>query len=179
ARAEPPKVAFAGGDAARRGAAAPKPGAPPAAESKAAAPPAPKTAPAVQAKPAEPKPPAAKAAEPRSSSDEIAGAVRAWAAAWAKKDADAYLAHYARDFKTPKGEPRAEWEATRRQRIAAPKKIEVSVESLKVSVVDDKTANVTFRQSYRSDTLKAVSTKTLVMVRANGRWLIRQERVGS
>ena len=37
-------------------------------------------------------------------------AVRGWAQAWSKKDVDAYLAYYARDFKTPNGEPRGEWE---------------------------------------------------------------------
>ena len=32
---------------------------------------------------------------------------RAWAQAWSKKDVDGYLSHYAKDFKTPGGEPRA------------------------------------------------------------------------
>ena len=35
-------------------------------------------------------------------------------------------------------------------------------------------ASVTFRQSYRSDVLKSNSRKTLVMVRADGRWQIRR-----
>jgi hypothetical protein len=36
-------------------------------------------------------------------------------------------------------------------------------------------ASVSFRQSYRSDKLKSSSNKTLVMTRADGRWLIREE----
>jgi hypothetical protein len=39
---------------------------------------------------------------------------------------------------------------------------------------------VTFRQGYRSDVIKtATTTKTLVLARTDGRWLIQQERVGN
>ena len=37
-------------------------------------------------------------------------------------------------------------------------------------------ATVTFRQNYRSDTFKANSQKTLVLVRDGGRWLIQEEK---
>ncbi len=40
-------------------------------------------------------------------------------------------------------------------------------------------AKVTFRQTYRSDVLKNVSTKTLDMVKNDGRWQIQQEKSGS
>ncbi len=105
--------------------------------------------------------------------------MRGWAEAWSKKDVDAYLTFYARDFKTPKGEPRGEWEKARRQRITAPKRIEVGVEELKVNAIDANGATISFRQHYRSDSLKADTNKTLVMVRVDGKWLIRQERVGN
>jgi ribosomal protein L6P/L9E len=90
---------------------------------------------------------------------------------------DAYLAFYARDFKTPKGETRAEWEAARKQRVSTPKKIEVAVESPKVTLKGD-SAVVTFRQAYRSDSLKISGRKTLHMVRSDARWLIQEERAG-
>ena len=112
-------------------------------------------------------------------SEDASKAVLGWAQAWSKKDVDAYLAYYARDFKTPNGEPRGEWEKARRQRITAPKHIEVSVDGLKVSAIDANSAKINFRQHYRSDSLKADSSKTLVMVRVDGKWLIQQERVGN
>jgi tetratricopeptide (TPR) repeat protein len=120
--------------------------------------------------------PVAKAGGKRSESDELVRTVRAWAGAWAKKDVPGYLAYYAQDFKTPKGEARGEWEKARQQRIGAPKKIEVGIESPKVSISGD-TASVSFRQNYRSDVIRTSGTKTLVMVKANGKWLIREERV--
>ncbi|HVJ13570.1 MAG TPA: tetratricopeptide repeat protein, partial [Burkholderiales bacterium] len=75
------------------------------------------------------KPKPAPAADP---SAEVLKAVNAWADAWSKKNADAYLAHYARDFKTPGKETRAEWEKNRRARITAPKSISVSIAAPKV-----------------------------------------------
>jgi tetratricopeptide (TPR) repeat protein len=132
---------------------------------------------AVEPKPAPEKPAEKPSAAPGNA--EIIETVNAWAKAWSAKNVDAYLAFYGKDFKTPGGEARGEWEKTRRQRISAPKSIAVSVEAPKVSVSDGK-ASVTFRQSYRSDVLKATSTtKTLVLAKADGRWLIQQERVGN
>jgi tetratricopeptide (TPR) repeat protein len=111
-------------------------------------------------------------------SEEVLKAVNGWAQAWSKKDADAYLAYYAKDFKTPGSEARAEWEKNRRARITAPKSIAVGVESAKVTMNGADRATVTFRQSYRSDVLKSNSRKTLVMVRSNGRWQIVEENSG-
>jgi len=106
-------------------------------------------------------------------------AVLAWADAWSQQKVDAYLGFYAQDFKTPKGEGRPEWEAARRERITGAKKIEVAVESPKVVLKDENNAMVSFKQKYRSDTVKVDSRKTLVMVRTGGRWAIQQERTGS
>ena len=169
ARPEPVKVAEAppakAADAAKAGvvASAAKSGAEPkAAETKASAP---------------------KATEPAAKTgggtetDALVKTVRAWASAWARKDVPAYLAHYAKDFKTPKGESRGDWEKARKQRISAPKKIKIEVESPKVSISGDNAASVSFRQVYRSDVVKATGTKTLVMVKSNGKWLIHEERV--
>jgi Flp pilus assembly protein TadD len=130
-----------------------------------------KPAPKEPAKPA-PGKPAANAA------DEVLKAVNSWAEAWSKKDADAYLAFYAKDFKTPGNESRADWEKTRRSRIAAPKSISVAIAAPKVTMNGADRATVTFRQNYRSDVLKANSRKTLVLVRTDGRWQIVEEKSG-
>src|SRR5882672_6344669 len=112
------------------------------------------------------------------SSAEVLKAVNGWAEAWSKKDADAYLSYYAGDFKTPGGEARPAWEKTRRERIAAPKSIEVKVDSPKVTLRGSSEASVTFRQDYRSDKLTSSNTKTLELVKADGRWQIREEKAG-
>lgn len=171
-----------------------------------AAPPAPSTAaaPAVPAKHAEaPKPPAqtapaptaapapapaaavpaapAKAAAPAAAAPPVAELTRTvqdWAAAWSRKDVKGYLGYYAADFKLPDGKSRSAWEAERRSRIAKPGAIEVRVEKMQVKSVAADRAEATFRQHYKAVGLKTSTTKTLTLVRRDGRWLIQQERVG-
>jgi tetratricopeptide (TPR) repeat protein len=126
-------------------------------------------------KPAQEKPAPAPAVDP---SAEVLKAVNAWAEAWSKKNADAYLAHYAKDFKTPGKESRAEWEKNRRARITAPKSISVSIASPKVTLNGADRATVSFRQNYRSDVLKSSSQKTLVLVKSDGAWKIVEEKSG-
>ena len=126
------------------------------------------------------KPSAEKPAAQKTGDAEILETVNAWAKAWSAKDVDGYLAFYGKDFKTPSGEARADWEKARRQRISAPKSIAVTVDAPKVSVPAEGQASVTFRQGYRSDVIKSTSTtKTLILARSDGRWLIQQERVGN
>jgi hypothetical protein len=152
--------------------AAPKPEAPPA---QAAA------APAAVAKPAAPKA-AAQKSVPQGAPDQeaVIAAVKAWAEAWSRKDADAYLAFYAKEFRTPKGESRAAWEKSRRARLQAPKSIVVTVAEPRVSQREAARASITFRQEYKSDLLSARSKKTLLMVKSDGgRWLIQQEQVAN
>jgi tetratricopeptide (TPR) repeat protein len=138
----------------------------------------PTKAPVAAATPApEPKPAVEKPAVKKPADAELIEAVNAWAKAWSSKNVDAYLAAYARDFRPPKGESREDWAKGRRQRISAPKNIAVSIDSPKVAIAADGSATITFRQGYRSDIVKSTSTKTLVMVKSDGRWLIQQEKV--
>jgi tetratricopeptide (TPR) repeat protein len=126
-------------------------------------------------KPAPVEKPAPVAAD---SSDEVLKAVNGWAQAWSKKDADGYLAYYAKDFKTPGGEARESWEKTRRARVTAPKSISVDLASPKVTMTGADRATVSFQQNYKSDVLKSNSRKTLVLVKADGGWKILEEKSG-
>jgi tetratricopeptide (TPR) repeat protein len=131
-----------------------------------------------KAAPADPK---AAAATPAASAGDdkarITAAVEAWARAWSSKNVAGYLAAYAPEFEVPGGEGRAAWEKQRTERIEKPRSIEVGVKVQSVEVEGNK-AKVVVRQSYRSDTLKNTTTKTLGMVRSGDRWLITQEKVG-
>jgi tetratricopeptide (TPR) repeat protein len=182
-RTRPTQVAQVG--AGQQRPAAPPAGAPPApnpAKDAKAPPAAPAAVPAPAAKPAAPvaapasaAPPAAP--KPANDDAEVIAAVNAWASAWARKDVKGYLAAYASDFKLPRGESRGDWEASRRQRIEAPKRIEVKIESPQVTFADG-VATVKFRQNYKSNIVTARSSKVLVMTKASGKWQIREERSG-
>lgn len=119
----------------------------------------------------------AKPAEPAVSNNsaDVLKTVNAWAAAWSAKDVKKYLSFYASDFKTPDGEKRAAWEATRKERISKPKTIHVGISNATVSFSDANSATVKFRQSYQAKHLKTSSSKTLLMVKSGSNWLIREE----
>jgi tetratricopeptide (TPR) repeat protein len=139
--------------------------------------------PVVVAQKAEEKPaakaPAEKPAPAADPSAEVLKAVTGWAEAWSKRDAEAYLSYYAQDFKTPRGESRADWEKSRRARINGAKTITVGIASPKVTMNGPSQAAVNFRQAYRSDSFKATGNKTLVLVKGgDGRWQIQQEKSG-
>lgn len=138
-------------------------------------PPTPAAKPAPVAREPEPAAkPLAKARDP----EEVMAFVNAWAQSWSNNDIPSYLAAYAGDFRTPRGEPRAAWEAERKARIAKPRKIQVTLEAAKVVFDENNRATVTFMQHYRSDNLNATNAKVLVMTKAGDKWLIQQERSG-
>lgn len=128
------------------------------------------------ARPADAKNPAK--ASSGTSTAEIAQVTKNWAAAWSRKDPKAYLSFYARNFKTPNGEPRSAWETDRKQKITKPGIIQVELEDIQVSVDTPDKATVRFRQHYRSANLKTSSHKSLLLTRQEGRWMILQERIG-
>lgn len=102
-------------------------------------------------------------------------AARAWAKAWSSEDADAYLSHYAPDFKTPNGESRNAWEKSRRSRIKAAGKINVELSNIRAETSGKDRVKVSFRQRYEAGNTAKRTQKTLELVRKNERWLILQE----
>ncbi len=128
--------------------------------------------------PVQAKPTVTVAAVNADPSAELLSSTKEWAAAWSAKNSKKYLTFYAKDFKTPDGISRSAWEAQRKQRIAVPKSIHVEVRDAKVKVVDDKHASVSFKQTYRASHLNVISNKTLDWVKADGQWLIAEERSG-
>ena len=108
----------------------------------------------------------------------ILKAVQGWSSAWSGKNVNAYLSYYTPNFKLPGGGTHAAWATQRRERITKPKSIHVGVEAPQVTVTDNSHAHVTFRQTYRSDSLQTTGRKTLVMIKTGGKWLIQEEQVG-
>ncbi|MET3417669.1 tetratricopeptide (TPR) repeat protein [Variovorax paradoxus] len=121
--------------------------------------------------------PAPAAAAATSSSAEVESAVRGWAAAWAGKDMDRYLAAYGPDFNPGGGQSRKSWEEERRARIVGKSSISVNIENLVIGV-NGQAATAKFRQVYRADSLNISSRKTLELQRSGNQWQIRKESVG-
>lgn len=124
------------------------------------------------------KPAAKPAVVAAASSDEadIKDSVQAWADAWSAQNVKKYLAAYAEDFRPADGSSRSDWAKTRRERISAPKSIQVSLSDIAIKLSNDTHASAHFRQSYHANTLKTSGPKTLLLVKSNGHWLIQEER---
>ena len=133
--------------------------------------------PVATTKPPETKTPVSAAPESAGNEADVNKALHAWASAWTHKDVKSYLSHYAKDFQTPDGMSRKDWEAERSKRIDKPGKLQVSIDDVSISFEGEK-ATVKFRQHYTSATLKSSASKTLVFVKSGGKWLIQQERIG-
>ncbi len=109
--------------------------------------------------------------------DNVLSAVRGWASAWSKQDADGYIAAYSTTFKPDDGKSRREWERERRERVTSPTYVKVDVAEPAVIINGDGTAEVKFRQNYDSNRLKSHSVrKTLSLVKTGSGWQIVRER---
>lgn len=111
--------------------------------------------------------------------EQVEGAVRAWADAWARQDVAAYLASYAAEFEPPDGLPRPEWVSLRRRRVRDRASIELKIEALEIELRGAGRAEARFRQSYSSPSYSDVVRKTLVLVEDEGDWRIVAERASA
>lgn len=121
--------------------------------------------------------PVASAAAAGAGAGDVEAAVAAWAAAWSRRDMDAYVAAYTEDY-AGNARSHAAWVQDRSARITARKRIVVEITALRVEMHGDH-AIARFRQSYQSDNASETGSKTLKLVRRDGnRWLIEQEIAG-
>ena len=111
-------------------------------------------------------------------SAEVLKTLNGWAKAWSDRNAHTYLSFYGKDFKTPKGEKRSNWENSRKERLANPKLIQVAIIAPDIKFSDATHATASFKQIYRSDTLKTSTRKTLVLAKSGEKWVILEEKVG-
>ncbi len=162
----------------------PKPVTPPPVVAAAAATPTPAPAaapaPVAPAPAAKPTPASATAGDTGSTAEKsaVSDAVNSWAQAWASKDIAGYLSAYSKDFVTPGGQSRDQWEEDRKARILGKSSISIKLDDMEITIQGDK-ATARFRQDYHADHLSANSRKTLTLIHSQGKWLIQQERTGA
>ena len=101
-------------------------------------------------------------------------ALQGWAAAWSEKAVDLYLVFYA-DTYAPDGLQRRDWEAQRRQRIQAPKWIQVELSDFQVDTVKEDEARVRLIQQYRADNYQDRTRKEFRLRHTPDGWRIVEE----
>lgn len=107
---------------------------------------------------------------------EVQSVLEQWAAAWAARDVDAYLAHYAADFRPTDGVPFEAWQAQRRERVGRAADIDVQLSDVVIRI-DGAVGVAEFTQAYRSNNYQSTDRKRLVMKRADAQWRIIEESV--
>ena len=102
-------------------------------------------------------------------------ALQAWAQAWEGQDVEAYLAFYAEDFVPGSGVSRPRWEQQRRDRLAAPSDISVTLENVRIVDRNDEVLTVDVDQRYTSDVYSDLTKKRFELRCTEGRCRIVRE----
>lgn len=109
--------------------------------------------------------------------ESLAAFVKNWAAGWSSGNAEHYLSFYSERFVPETKIAFTTWAEQRRQRITPEQGIQVQIEDTQILSSSPQLAELTFRQFYVSNTLKARSTKQLSLEQTNGQWAVVRERV--
>jgi hypothetical protein len=112
---------------------------------------------------------------PAGANDAVRRAIDLWVAAWSDKDVDAYLSHYADDFKPDGGMSLRRWKKERKERVGEPAFIKISISKMHIEMKDQAHATARFIQHYQSDTYSDRVAKTLTLEKAGAKWLITGE----
>jgi adhesin transport system outer membrane protein len=125
--------------------------------------------------PASPQPTAQTAqSSPMDAEEAITQRVLGWVSAWSGRDVNAYLGHYAADFRPSKGS-NAQWRAQRQQLVGQATPIQVDISDLQVKPLSASQVEARFTQRYRSATHSNVTPKTLLWEDRGGSWVIVRE----
>jgi ketosteroid isomerase-like protein len=100
--------------------------------------------------------------------------LNAWRAAWQSKNMKAYFSHYVENFSGEAKNAKV-WREERADKIKSAKNIQVTFSDAQVNFTADDTAELKFKQHYRSGNYKDIGQKTLQLKKVDNRWLIAQE----
>lgn len=131
---------------------------------------------AAAAQPPVTPPPAAPAPAAASADKAVTDAIKAWSAAWAARDVDAYLAAYAPGFASADGASREKWERKRRAMLGRAGEISLDIAEVQIKFADPQHAIASFKQTYQSVAYSDSVTKTLEWELVGGKWLITAEK---
>lgn len=112
----------------------------------------------------------------RGERDQFLKALETWRADWESRDAERYLAHYAKGFRSADMD-RAAWDAHKRRVNAAKRWIKVALNGLSAFRYPGAAdmMSVSFEQDYRSNNLSQRTRKRQYWVLESGRWKIAYE----
>ena len=110
---------------------------------------------------------------------EVRWVLEQWRDAWSRRDVDAYLGFYARDFTPASGITRSTWAKERRENFASRNDIRIKIRHVTVHAIDAESVRVWLHQDYASGLYKEIlQPKTFLFTREGGAWKIAGEWQG-
>jgi murein L,D-transpeptidase YafK len=104
---------------------------------------------------------------------EIKAFLNAWKSSWEKKDLHRYMDCYSKSFRS-QGKNWDQWKQHKKSLNERYRLIQVTLEDIQAKRVGDQVV-VTFRQTYRSDSLKSAGLKSLTLRQEGSSWKIFRE----
>jgi hypothetical protein len=127
----------------------------------------------VEVKPAS-APSTPEAAQDNDGSADVISAMQKWARAWVNKDLDSYFSSYASNYKGNEAS-HSVWKRLRTTSISSKKSIAIELTEIQCIVISADKAQMSFQQTYTSNTFKDVTNKKLTWAKHGDLWLIERE----
>lgn len=114
--------------------------------------------------------------ETLSPEENIKSLIKQWAGAWSDKNPDVYFGSYSNTYQPPsKYRSKDVWKKRWLKAIQKNKSIQVTIEDLKVILIDTNNARALVDQHFKSDHYQDQTRKTLSLRQENGQWKIVRE----
>ena len=95
-----------------------------------------------------------------------------WAEAWSKKEFETYINFYSKNFKNKRAKSFDDWSKYRKPRIKRRGKIKLSITKIKVDILADGIAEVSFDQRYQSGSTRLFTRKKMRLRKEEQNWKI-------
>ena len=106
------------------------------------------------------------------SADLIKKLVFEWAEAWSKKEFETYINFYSKNFKNNRAKSFDDWSKYRKPRVKRRGKIKLSITKIKVDILADGIAEVSFNQRYQSGSTRLFTRKKMRLKKEEQNWKI-------
>jgi len=107
---------------------------------------------------------------------ELKEALDNWRKAWVRQDTKAYFSAYGEPFKPGEGFSDIKaWQVSRRDLIASKTRIQIDIQDLKITHLEDGNARLEFTQHYDADGFSRNDAKMLLMAHSEAGWRIIRE----
>jgi hypothetical protein len=105
--------------------------------------------------------------------------IESWRQAWSSRRTEEYLSFYGKAFQPERGVSLDQWKARRFRNVSGKADINVEINDLRLTMINEQLAQATFLQDYHSGSYKETAQrKTLLLAREGDVWRIVKEGPG-